>query len=170
MRIFQSARDCARGAGAFAHRTTRALFGVNREMHKLGTRERGTLFVFYVRDVFVFEVAQRRQNRVRGGLPQSAQRRLFHCEGDFFQAFDVFHLAFSRGDFLEDFMDVLRAHSARNALSARFVFGEVYEVFCNLYHAGSEVCTARTAGKRAGSESGIEGDCRCWSDRFPERW
>ena len=42
--------------------------------------------------------------------------------------------------------------------------------FCYFYHAGSEVCTAGTAGKRAGSESGIEGDCRCWSDRFPERW
>ena len=35
---------------------------------------------------------------------------------------------------------------------------------------GTEVCTAGTAGKRAGSESGIEGDRRCRSDRFPERW
>ena len=24
--------------------------------------------------------------------------------------------------------------------------------------------------KRAGSASGAEGDCRCWTGRFPERW
>ena len=42
--------------------------------------------------------------------------------------------------------------------------------FCYFHHAGSEVCTAGTAGKRAGSESGIKGNRRCWSDRFPERW
>ena len=40
--------------------------------------------------------------------------------------------------------------------------------FCHSHHAGPEIRTARTAGPRAGSLSGAEGDRRRGTDRIPE--
>ena len=110
-----------------------------------------TLVVADVGDVFVIEVFQGREHGVRGGLPQSAERRVLDDVAQVAQVLQVLHGAFALGDAGEDFQEALVADAAGGAFPAGFLHDELQVEFGDRHHAVVLVHDNHAAGTHHGA-------------------
>ena len=71
-----------------------------------------------VRIVFVAEVADRREHRVRRRLPKAAKRTVLDSEAQLLEKFNVPFAPLALGDAHQDFVETFRAYVAVDALPA----------------------------------------------------
>jgi hypothetical protein len=74
--------------------------------------------------IFLPEIAQGGENRIRGCLSQSAQTPPGGAVSKFFKAFQVFRSSFSVSDYFKQFKHPACADSAKSASAARLVLSE----------------------------------------------
>ena len=86
--------------------------------------------------VFVAEISERGQRRVRRGLAESAQRGGFHGGAKLRERLQVGLGASAFGDARENFQKLRRAEPARCTLAATFLGGEGEEIARQVHHAG----------------------------------
>ena len=107
-----------------------------RRLHQGRAHTGGTFLVPDVRNVFIAEMPDGGQHRVRRRLPQAAQRGILDLVAEIDQPLDVTFFAFAFADAVEDLQHALGAHAARHALAARLVLDKVQEVARHVDHAG----------------------------------
>src|SRR5207248_2339436 len=89
-----------------------------------------------VRDVFVLEVAQSREHRVRRSLTQPAQGSVLYHPAAILEQLEIRLFAFALRDPVEDCLQLLGSFAARKALSAGLFFQELHEIAGEIDHAG----------------------------------
>ena len=117
-----------------------------------GTDNRRTAFFTDMGFIFIPEIAQRGQHRVRGGLSQTAQGRVLHDIGPPFQGWDVILLAFSVADAGQHFQHFLGSHPAGSTLAAGFLHAEFHEESCHVHHAFVVIHDDHAAGTNDGPQ------------------
>ena len=75
--------------------------------------------------VFIMEIVQRRQNRVRGSLPQSAEGGILDDLSQSGEGIEVFLCSPSFGYLVQQFQQAFVADAARRTFSAGFFYGEI---------------------------------------------
>ena len=120
MNLFLFARNRADGAGRDTQSAAYALFRVDDKLNQGETGLRRTFFVFYMRRVFVLEIAKRREHGIGRALPQTAQGAGFDLLAEFLKKRDVLLFSLSGADTLKNLQHPLCADSAEGAFAARF--------------------------------------------------
>ena len=113
------AADTVNRTLAGAERTAAAVIvdGVGNQFFTLtGT----AFFIPNVFEIFVVEIMERRENRVRRRLSQTAESGPFHRFADFFQLIQILHRSATLGDFCQDVVEFTGSDTARRTFSARF--------------------------------------------------
>ncbi|MBA7684330.1 hypothetical protein ES703_92723 [subsurface metagenome] len=99
---------------------------------------------------FFPEVSKRAEHRIWKCLSQAAQGTRLDRPAKFFESVDVPGGPIAFGDFREHSEQVLGAHPARCAFSARFIVGKFEEVPGDIHHARVLVHDDHTAGTHDG--------------------
>ena len=115
---------------------------------------RAAVLVADVLDVFLAEVADGGEHRVRGGLAQAAERRVLDHFAQVDQPLDVALFAPALADAVEDFQHPLGADAAGHALAARFLLDELEEEAGDVDHAAILVHDDQAAGAHDRAELG----------------
>ena len=153
MRHLDRALDGSDGAVAGASRTTFTLVSVDDILFE-GLALSGRTFLFgHVSHVLIPEVVDGGQNGVRGGLTQTAEGGVFDDLAEVLQQGEVFHGAVTLGNAAKDFAQALVTDTARGALTAGFLHGEVEVELGDGDHAGGLVHDDHTAGAHHGAGS-----------------
>ena len=111
-----------------------------------------TVFVADVFCIFLPEVADCRENRVRGGLPQPAEGGVFNLLAQFDQAFNIAFLTVTFGDTGENFEHPFGSDAAGSTLSAGLFLHEFEKVAGYVDHTGVVVHYNQSAGAHDGTE------------------
>ncbi len=98
-----------------------------------------TALLAHVRQVFVAEILDRGEHRVRRGLAQAAQRAPLNRRAQRFELLYALLGAATFANIVEDQLHLARAEAARDAFSARLVLGEGHEIAREVDHAGGVV-------------------------------
>ena len=138
--------DCVKLAAFSADGSCRAVAGAYRaagagtfQDHKadqcLAYFRRAAFFID-VGFVFVPEVLERADDRVRCSLSQAAQAGRLDLGAQRFQQLDITIPPFTITDTLQGIEDAAGAHPAGRALATAFVLSEIHEVTGDIHHAG----------------------------------
>jgi hypothetical protein len=93
---------------------------------------------FFLQDVllvFTFKISHCREHRVRGVLAEPAQRSFYHRPEDLAQGRQVFDLALSIANAVEDMQRLVAADAAGHTFAAGLIHTEPEIEFGNIYHA-----------------------------------
>ena len=97
------------------------------------------------------EVIYGRQHRVRGGLAQTTQSRVFDHAAEVFQRLQVFHRPFTLRDLVQDFVQAFVTDTARCTFTAGFFHREFEIEFSHGYHTIILVHHDHTPGTHHGT-------------------
>ena len=116
-----------------------------------------TALLFDMRFVFISEIFQGTQNRVRRGLSQAAKSCFLDILGKAFQQLDIALASLAFRNTGKDFQHTLRAFAAGSAFAAGFRLRKVQEELSNVNHAGVLIHNNQTAAAHhsTGSNQGI---------------
>ena len=120
---------------ARAQRAADARFLVDAELQQLAANAGGTTFLHDVRQVFVAEIAQRGEHRVRRRLAQPAQAGVADNRRQRLEFFDVGQFGLAGANPVQNVEHLARADAAGRAFPARLVTAEFHEKPRNVHHA-----------------------------------
>ena len=112
------------------------------------------LFLINVSMVFIPEITQGSEHRVRSGLTQTAQRSQGNGFSQVFKKSQFRGRAAALGDISHDFKHTVNAHAAGYAFATGFVLEKRQEVPGNINHALTLIHHHHTAGADHGSGFG----------------
>ena len=118
MRRTQYAGDGPGGTGAGAQGTAAALVGVDHILQQGLADTGGAAFVHHMGYIFLTEMLQSGQNRVGGGLTQSAQGAALQVVAQLLDGVQISKGALTLGDLIQQVIQTLGSDAAGDALAA----------------------------------------------------
>lgn len=119
-----------------AHSASDTLILIDGELKQILADARGALLVHNMGDILIAEELQSRENRVRRGLTESAERVCLYVIAELFHSVDILKSALTLGYLIKHLIKALDTHTAGSALSAGFVDREFKEELRHIDHTG----------------------------------
>jgi hypothetical protein len=134
-----------------ANATSRTFFLADAVTDQSPANTGRTFLVPNVSNIFITEVFDGTQNRVRSRAAQGAQGTIDDSLGHGLQKFNVTLLSFSITDVMQDFIHPVNPFPAGNTLTAGFKFEEIDEIPRDIDHTGRFIHDNHTTGTHHGA-------------------